>query len=98
MREASMDRPHQTALVLSGGNSLGAYLAGAYEHLHQQEIRPDWIIGASIGAVTGALLAGNADEERLPRLNQFWAESMVHITGSLNRTEKSREIYNGLHS
>ena len=58
-----MDRTSQIALVLSGGNALGAYHAGAYEQLHQNGIRPDWIVGASIGAVTGAILAGNAPED-----------------------------------
>src|SRR3954465_923875 len=75
--EASMDRTSQIALVLSGGNALGAYHAGAYEQLHHNGIRPDWIVGASIGAVTGAILAENAPEDRLPKLNQFWAEAMV---------------------
>jgi len=93
-----MDRTSQTALVLSGGNALGAYLAGAYEHLHRNNIEPDWIVGASIGAVTGAILAGNAPEQRLPKLSQFWAEAMVHTSGSLSVTEKGRQIYNGLHT
>ena len=79
-----MDRTSQIALVLSGGNALGAYHAGAYEQLHQNGIRPDWIVGASIGAVTGAILAGNAPEDRLAKLDQFWAEAMVHTTGSLS--------------
>jgi NTE family protein len=86
------------ALVLGGGNALGSYLAGAYEHLHQNDVRPDWVIGASIGAVTGAILAGNASEDRLPKLNQFWAEAMVRTSGSLSLTEKGRQIYNGLHA
>src|SRR5919202_6989233 len=93
-----MLRTSRTALVLGGGNALGAYHAGAYEHLHQSGVRPDWIVGASIGAVTGAILAGNAPEDRLPKLDQFWAEAMVHTTGSLSVTEKGRQIYNGLHT
>ena len=86
--EASMDRTSQIALVLSGGNALGAYHAGAYEQLHQNGIRPDWIVGASIGAVTGAILAGNAPEDRLAKLKQFWA-AMVHTSGSPTSTERS---------
>ena len=43
-----------------------------------QDVRPDWIVGTSIGAVTGAILAGNAPEDRLAKLNQFWTEAMVH--------------------
>jgi hypothetical protein len=36
----------------------------------------------------GAILAGNAPEERLDKLNQFWAESMVHTSGSLSITKR----------
>ncbi|MDZ5645784.1 patatin-like phospholipase family protein [Nitrospirillum sp. BR 11828] len=61
-----------TVLVLGGGNALGAYHGGVYEALCEADIQPDWIVGASIGAVTGALIAGNAPEERLPRLRRYW--------------------------
>jgi NTE family protein len=88
----------KTALVLGGGNALGAYLAGAYEHLHRQDVRPDWIVGASVGAVTGAILAGNAPERRLERLGQFWAEATQHTYGALGGNETLRQTYNGLHS
>ncbi len=60
------------ALVLSGGNALGAYQAGAYQALHERAITPDWVTGASIGAINGALICGNSPEDRLPRLNAFW--------------------------
>jgi NTE family protein len=74
-----MRRQSKTALVLGGGNALGAYVAGACEYLDEQEFRPDWIVGASVGAVTGAILAGNAPEHRLAKLKQFWAEATQHI-------------------
>ncbi len=60
------------ALVLAGGNALGGYQAGVYEALHEGGVRPDWIVGTSAGAVNGAILAGNAPEDRLDRLNAFW--------------------------
>ncbi|MGO4525705.1 patatin-like phospholipase family protein [Microvirga sp. 2MCAF35] len=50
-------------LVLGGGNALGSYLAGAYESFFRQSIEPRWIVGGSIGAVTGAIIAGNAPED-----------------------------------
>src|SRR3954469_19495645 len=59
-------------LCLSGGNALGAFHAGAYQVLHENQLEPDRIAGASIGAVTGALIAGNRPEQRLPRLRSFW--------------------------
>lgn len=61
-------------MVFGGGNARGAYLAGAYERMLGLEVRPDWIIGASAGAITGAIVAGNPPERRLERLRDFWAE------------------------
>jgi NTE family protein len=60
------------ALVLQGGGALGAYQAGVYEALAEAELHPDWIAGISIGAINGALIAGNAPEARVDRLRSFW--------------------------
>ncbi|TMH61005.1 MAG: patatin-like phospholipase family protein, partial [Betaproteobacteria bacterium] len=65
--------PGQVVLVLQGGGALGAYQVGVYEALHNAGIEPDWVIGTSIGAINAALIAGNAPENRLDRLRQFWA-------------------------
>src|SRR5690348_12011125 len=62
----------QTVLVLQGGGALGAYQAGVYQALHEAGIEPDWVIGTSIGAINGSLIAGNAPENRLARLRDFW--------------------------
>src|SRR2546430_12927856 len=35
-------------------------------------VEPDGVIGTSIGAVNGAIIAGNEPERRLPRLHEFW--------------------------
>ena len=45
--------------VLAGGNALGAYHLGASDALFGAGWEPDWLVGASIGAVTAAILAGN---------------------------------------
>jgi NTE family protein len=62
----------QTVLVLQGGGALGAYQAGVFQALQEAGIEPDWIIGTSIGAINAALIAGNAPENRLARLQAFW--------------------------
>ncbi len=62
----------QVVLVLQGGGALGAYQAGVYQGLMEGGIEPDWVIGTSIGAINGALIAGNAPEHRLERLQEFW--------------------------
>jgi NTE family protein len=81
--------------VLSGGNALGAYAAGAYESLHLHGFRFDVIAGASIGAINGAIIAGNGFDHRLPRLREFWTQA---ATGSFSSPllpdgGKARELY-----
>ena len=88
----------RVALVLGGGNALGAYLAGAYERLHEQGVRPERIVGASIGAVTGAILAGNPPERRLERLQAFWAEAAQHTARAAPAGLRGRQVYNGAHA
>ena len=64
--------PGQTVLVLQGGGALGAYQVGVYQAMHEAGIEPDWVIGTSIGAINGAIIAGNRPEHRLDRLREFW--------------------------
>ena len=72
-RGASPAQPvGQIVLVLQGGGALGAYQAGVYHGLRDGGIEPDWVIGTSIGAINGALIAGNPTEQRLDRLQTFW--------------------------
>jgi NTE family protein len=63
----------QIVLVLQGGGALGAYQVGAYQALHQAGVEPDWVIGTSIGAINASLIAGNAPERRMERLQDFWS-------------------------
>lgn len=65
--------PGQVVLVLQGGGALGAYQAGVYQALQEARIEPDWIVGTSIGAINASLIAGNAPQDRLPRLREFWS-------------------------
>jgi NTE family protein len=60
------------ALALQGGGALGAYQAGVYEALAAAELDPDWVVGVSIGAINGAIIAGNPPERRVARLQEFW--------------------------
>ena len=78
-------RPHLTAhdhrlpfecvaLLLQGGGALGAYQGGVYEALAEANIHPDWIAGISIGAINGAIIAGNPPNSRVDRLREFWTQ------------------------
>jgi NTE family protein len=53
-----------TALVLSAGGMYGAYQAGAWRAL-ADVFRPDLVVGASIGAITGWAIAGDCDPDYL---------------------------------
>lgn len=64
--------PGQIVLVFQGGGALGAYQGGVYEALHEAGIEPDWVIGTSIGAINGAIIAGNEPGRRLEALREFW--------------------------
>ena len=61
-----------TVLVLQGGGALGAYQAGAFEAFATAGAVPNWVAGVSIGAINGALIAGNPPARRVARLREFW--------------------------
>jgi NTE family protein len=62
----------QVVVVFQGGGALGAYQAGVYQALTEDGIEPDWVIGTSIGAINGTLIAGNKPDQRLAKLQEFW--------------------------
>src|SRR2546422_4519871 len=80
--------PGQVVLVLQGGGALGAYQVGVYQALHEAGVEPDWVIGTSIGAVNGAIIAGNETEKRLPRLQEFWDK--VRLGGRVEPMARAR--------
>jgi NTE family protein len=71
-RDARGQRRDRVALVLQGGGALGAYQGGVFQALEARGIVPDWIAAVSIGAINGAIIAGNPPERRLERLRGFW--------------------------
>src|ERR1700710_2976913 len=73
--------PGQIVFVLQGGGALGAYQAGVYQAMHEAGIEPDWVIGTSIGAINGAIIAGNRIADRLPRLHEFWSNLEGRVAG-----------------
>ena len=86
------------ALALAGGNALGAYAAGAYQALHERGYMPAIVAGASIGAVTGGIIAGNPEGQRLEKLREFWRQAAVGSAfGFAPAAGKPREAYNLMH-
>src|ERR1700721_2891675 len=64
--------PGRVVLVMQGGGAPGCYQAGAYQALHEAGIESDWIIATSIGAINGAIIAGNDGPGRVEKLREFW--------------------------
>ncbi len=62
------------ALLLQGGGALGAYQAGVYAALAEADVLPNWVAGISIGAINGAIIAGNRPERRVEKLRGFWQQ------------------------
>ena len=87
MSESHMAAPDPTkqriVLVLQGGGALGAYQAGVYQALNEAGLRPDWVIGTSIGAINAALIAGNPPEKRVERMQAFWDRMQRGRAGGL---------------
>jgi NTE family protein len=62
-----------TAIVLSGGASLGAIQAGMLRALYEHGVAPDLILGASVGALNGAYIASRpASVETAVELADVW--------------------------
>ena len=72
--DKSLARFDRIALVLSSGEALGAYQAGAYAALEKCGVRPNWVAGSGIGAVNAAIIAGNLPHERALHLRRFWQQ------------------------
>jgi NTE family protein len=64
--------PGRRVLVLQDGGALGSYQAGVYAALDAAGGCPEMVAGISIGAINGALIAGNPPERRRQRLQAFW--------------------------
>jgi NTE family protein len=69
--------PYEVAFVLGGGGVLGAHEVGMLRALAESSIEPDLILGTSIGALNGAVFAGDPTVAGVERLGRLWAESNI---------------------
>ncbi|WHZ12303.1 MAG: Patatin [Burkholderiaceae bacterium] len=61
-----------TAWVLAGGGSFGAIQVGMLRALVEHGLRPDLLVGASVGAINAAYFAGAPDRDGVDRLEAIW--------------------------
>lgn len=62
----------KTAFVFAGGGSFGAIQVGMLQALIAHGVRPDFVVGSSVGAINGAYFAGNPTLEGIGLLRQLW--------------------------
>nr|WP_272917750.1 patatin-like phospholipase family protein [Nocardioides flavescens] len=67
-----MDAGVTTAFVLGGGGVLGAVEVGMLRALLERDVVPDLVLGTSIGALNGAVLASQPDLGVVERLTDLW--------------------------
>ena len=63
----------QTAFVLGGGGSLGAAQVGMLRALLEVGVRPDFVVGTSIGSLNAAYLAGHLDPDGIESMAELWS-------------------------
>ncbi|RNI17729.1 patatin-like phospholipase family protein [Flexivirga caeni] len=69
-----MSQPDRhVAFVLGGGGVLGASQIGALRALVERGIRPDLVVGTSIGAINGAFVASDPTVGGVERLTELWS-------------------------
>lgn len=65
------------SFVLGGGGNLGAMQVGALQALLEDDVRPDFLLGCSVGALNAASLAADYSRTSLQRLSHLWKNVRV---------------------
>jgi NTE family protein len=95
---AACSVPGPVAFVLGGGGRLGAAEVGMLAALDGAGIVPDLVVGTSIGAINGALVAAHPGPAGVDRLRALWhdvaargllADGLVQRLRTLRRTRTS---------
>jgi NTE family protein len=64
-----------TAFVLGGGGVLGAAEVGMLRALFEIEVTPDLVLGTSVGALNGAMVARDPTPAVIERLTELWQDA-----------------------
>lgn len=67
-----MKKNKKTAFVFAGGGSLGAIQVGMLKAVTANGIAPDFLVGASVGAINVAFFASDPTAKGVARLEQIW--------------------------
>jgi len=93
------------AFVLGGGGMLGAVEVGMLQALIETGVRPDLVVGSSVGAINGAAVAADPSADTVARLTSMWEAlgrdqvfggGVLGRVGTLARTRTSLHGTEGL--
>ena len=89
--DSSLARPPRWALVLSGGMARGFGHVGAIRVLEEEGLRPDLVVGSSMGGLIGALYASGLSGVEIERIATHidWEAALD------TRDEREREAQRG---
>ena len=90
-----------TAVVLGGGGVLGAVQVGMLRALLDAGVRPDLVVGTSVGAINGAVLAACPAVEVADRLESLWRSpdaAEVFAAGTVARLRELARTRTAAHS
>lgn len=78
LRRLAHRRRDTVAYVFSGGGPLGALQVGMLKALYERDIRPDLVVGTSVGAMNATWTAFDPTPEGLKRLESQWHRMQVN--------------------
>jgi NTE family protein len=86
-----------TAFVLGGGGVLGAHEIGMLRALSEAGVRPDLVVGTSVGAINGAFVAADP-ANAAQRLDELWrGEALGHAFSETVWGRMVRLVRSGTH-
>ena len=89
-----------TAFVLGGGGVLGAVEVGMLRALFERGITPDLVLGTSVGALNGAMVARDPTPAVIDRLTALWrgaSENRREVYGDRRLRTVRRAVSTGTH-
>lgn len=89
----------RTAFVLGGGGLLGAVEVGMLRALFEAGVRPDLVLGTSVGALNGALVAADPSDGVIERLVGLWHSAVENreVWGDGAVRQMTRAVRTGTH-
>jgi NTE family protein len=92
----------RTAFVLGGGGVLGAAEVGMLRAVLEAGVRPDLVLGTSVGALNGALVAADPTPDVVGRLVGLWEAAAagrdVYSDGAVRQVSRAVRTGTHLHS